>query len=144
MWIKRELKYMDKRQLDLSRYRMEKAKTDLSTSKLNLENKKFSQSINRSYYSMFHAVRALLALEKYDSRKHSGIISQFNLRYIKPKLIEPEYFKMLTAAFQIRNDCDYDDFYIASFEDAKIQFENANKFINRIETFVDSILRGDV
>ncbi|MCK5057308.1 MAG: HEPN domain-containing protein [Candidatus Aminicenantes bacterium] len=135
---------MDKRQLDLSRYRMEKAKTDLSTSKLNLENKKFSQSINRSYYSMFHAVRALLALEKYDSRKHSGIISQFNLRYIKPKLIEPEYFKMLTAAFQIRNDCDYDDFYIASFEDAKIQFENANKFINRIETFVDSILRGDV
>jgi uncharacterized protein (UPF0332 family) len=135
---------MDKRQLDLSRYRMEKAKADLSTSKLNLENKKFSQSINRSYYSMFHAVRALLALEKYDSRKHSGIISQFNLRYIKPKLIEPEYFKMLTAAFQIRNDCDYDDFYIASFEDAKTQFENANRFIKRIETFIDSILRRDV
>lgn len=135
---------MDKRQLDLSRYRMEKAKADLSTSKLNLENKKFSQSINRSYYSMFHAVRALLALEKYDSRKHSGIISQFNLRYIKPKHIESKYFKMLTAAFQIRNDCDYDDFYVASFEDAEIQFEKANKFINRIEAYIDSSLRGEV
>jgi uncharacterized protein (UPF0332 family) len=130
---------MEKRQLDLSRYRMEKAKSDLSISKLNLENKGFAQSINRSYYSMFHAVRALLALEKYDSKKHSGIISHFNQYYIKPLYIEPEYFKILTRAFQIRKDCDYDDFYIAAYEDAEVQYENAVKFIKRIEEYIKSL-----
>lgn len=131
---------MEKRQLDLSRYRIGKAKDDLSSSKLNLDNKKFSQSINRSYYSMFHAVRALLALEKFDSKKHSGIISHFNQYYIKPRYIDPEYFKMLTSAFQIRKDCDYDDFYIATYEEANTQYKNAGKFIKRIEKYIKTIL----
>jgi uncharacterized protein (UPF0332 family) len=134
------LKSMEETRIDLSKYRMEKAKSDLEVSKLNLENKKFSQSINRSYYSMFHAVRALLALEKFDSKKHTGIISYFNQQYIKPQYIEPEYFKMLTNAFKVRNDCDYDDFYIASYDDAIGQFENAVKFLNRIEIYINDIL----
>jgi uncharacterized protein (UPF0332 family) len=132
---------MEKRQLDLSRYRLDKAKDDLGISELNLKNKGFSQSINRSYYSMFHAARALLALEKYDSRKHSGIISYFTQHFIKTGKIEPEYSKMLTEAFKIRNECDYDDFYIAAHEDAKMQFENAGKFIKRIEEYIETFLK---
>lgn len=85
-----ESKYIEKRQLDLCRYRLDKAKDDLGVSKSNLENKNFSQSINRSYYSMFHAARALFALESYDSKKHSGIISYFTQHFIKTGMIEPE------------------------------------------------------
>jgi len=132
---------MEKRQLDLCRYRLDKAKDDLRVSQSNLENKSFSQSINRSYYSMFHAVRALLALESYDSRKHSGIISYFAQYFIKTGIIEPEYSKMLTNAFKIRNECDYDDFYIAAYQDAKMQFENAGKFIARIEKYIEEYLK---
>jgi len=132
---------MEKRQLDLCRYRLDKAKDDFGVAKSNLENKNFSQSINRSYYSMFHAVRALLALEKYDSRKHSGIISYFAHNFIKTGIIEPEYSKMLTNAFKIRNECDYDDFYIAAYQDAKMQFENAGKFIARIEKYIEEYLK---
>ncbi|MCP5050760.1 MAG: HEPN domain-containing protein, partial [bacterium] len=69
---------MEKRQLDLSAYRIEKAKSALDSAELLLNGKKFSDSINRSYYSMFHTARALLALDKFDSKKHSGIISYFN------------------------------------------------------------------
>lgn len=134
---------MEETRLDLSNYRMEKAKDDLSVSKLTLENKKYSQSINRPYYSMFHAIRALLALDKFDSKKHSGIISYFNQKYVKNQIIESEYFKMLTSAFKIRNDCDYDDFYIASNEDAKKQFDNAEKFIDRIEVCIKNILEKE-
>lgn len=133
---------MEKRQLDLCRYRLDKAKDDLGVSKENLENKRFSQSINRSYYSMFHAVRALLALEKYDSKKHSGVISYFAQHYVKTGKIEPEYSKMLTNAFKIRNNCDYDDFYIAAYEDANKQAENANKFIKKVEEHIDVVLKG--
>ena len=131
---------MEKRQLDLCRYRLAKAKDDFRVAKSNLENKNFSQSINRSYYSMFHAVRAMLALEKYDSRKHSGIISYFAHNFIKTGFIEPEYSKMLTNAFKIRNECDYDDFYIAAYQDAKMQYENAGKFITRIEKYIEEYI----
>lgn len=135
------LKYIEKRQHDLCRYRLDKAKDDLGVSKSNLENKNFSQSINRSYYSMFHAARALFALERYDTKKHSGIISYFTQRYVKTGIIEPEYSKMLTGAFKIRNSCDYDDFYIADYQDAKIQYENASKFISRIESHIEDYLK---
>jgi len=48
---------------------------------------------------------------------------------------------MLTSAFKIRNECDYDDFYIASYQDARMQYENANKFIARIEKYIEENLR---
>lgn len=135
---------MEKEQLDLSKYRLEKANDDLAVSRLNLDNKKYSQSINRSYYAMFHAVRALLALEGFDTRKHSGIISHFNHYYVKSGIIELEYSKMLTTAFKFRNDSDYDDFFVASADDAKLQYQNANKFIKRIVIHIMAIVSADV
>ena len=32
---------------------------------------------NRAYYSIFHAIRSVLALDGFDSKKHSGVISEF-------------------------------------------------------------------
>lgn len=131
---------MEKRQLDLSAYRIEKAEDDLETAELTFQNDKFSQSINRSYYAMFHAVRALLALDKFDSKKHTGVISFFNQHYIKPGKIETEYSGMLTAAFKIRSKSDYNDFFIAAREDAHIQLENAKKFLKKIDEYIKAIV----
>lgn len=132
---------MEKRQLDLSAYRLEKARDEMETAALMLANNKISQSINRSYYSMFHAVRALLALDQFDSKKHTGIISYFNQYYIKTKKIEPEFASMLTAAFKIRNESDYNDFYIASRDDAYLQLENAKKFLIKIDEYIKALLK---
>ena len=131
---------MEKRQLDLSNYRLEKAKGDLETAELNLKNNKLSQSINRSYYSMFHAARALLALDKFDSKKHTGVISFFNQHYVKPAKIEIEFSRMLFDAFEIRNESDYNDFYIAVREDAQSQLENAKKFLKRIQEYIETVV----
>jgi len=134
---------MEERLLNLSKYRLEKAKGDLETAELNLKGNKFSQSINRSYYSMFHAARALLALNKLDSKKHTGVISLFNLHHIKTGKIEPEFSRMLADAFEIRNESDYDDFYIAVREDAKNQLENAKKFLQRIEEYIETVVNKE-
>lgn len=131
---------MENRLSVLSKYRLEKAKEDLEASELMLKNGKFSQSINRSYYAIFHAVRALLALDKFDSQKHSGIISYFNQHYVKTGKIEIEFSKMLTSAFKIRSDSDYKDFYVVAQEDAELQLENAKKFLKRIQAFLESRL----
>jgi len=130
---------MEKRQLDLSNYRLDKAKDDVETAELNLKNNKLCQSINRSYYSMFHAARALLAVDKLDSQKHTGVISLFNQHYIKPGKIEHEFSRMLFDAFEIRNESDYNDFYIAVKKDAHIQLENAKKFLKRIQKYIETV-----
>lgn len=127
---------MDSLENSLSNYRLSKAKADLNAAKVLLKNKLYSQSINRSYYSIFHAVRALLAFDKFDSKKHSGIISYFNEHYIKTDLIEKEYSVILMSAGRIRNESDYDDLFIATSEQAENQVRNAEKFLDKIKKFL--------
>ena len=44
---------------------------------------------------------------------------------------------MLTIVFKIRTDSDYKDFYIVSRQDAELQLENAEKFVKRIQEFLE-------
>ncbi len=72
----------------LSDYRLEKSKQDLETAKINFEHGMLAQSVNRSYYAAFHALRALLAYDVFDSRRHSSILGYFNKNYIATGKIE--------------------------------------------------------
>lgn len=49
--------------VDLSRYRFEKAKEMLSTAKRDYNAEDYSSANNRAYYCIFHAMRAVLALD---------------------------------------------------------------------------------
>lgn len=122
--------------IELSRYRMEKAKNDLAAAEILFNEKLFDQSLNRSYYAIFHSVRALLALDPFDSRKHSGIIAYFNRIYVASGSFDREYSKILMGAEKMRNKSDYDDFYIAAKTDAEKQIVNAKIFIAGIETML--------
>ena len=81
---------------DLSRYRLEKAKEDLETAEENLNTGKYRASVNRSYYAVFHALRAITALDQFDSGKHSGIISFFNQHYVKTGVFSRDISKKST------------------------------------------------
>ena len=60
--------------IDLSLYRLSKAAQYLEDAKRTLELEMYDTSANRSYYAIFHAARAVLALEGLDFKKHSGVI----------------------------------------------------------------------
>jgi len=68
---------------ELAGYRMERAKEMLSAAEGNLEIGQYKTSLNRSYYAIFHAMRAMNILKGFDSSKHSGVIAYFNKEYIK-------------------------------------------------------------
>ena len=127
---------MDKTIITLSKYRLEKSKKDLEVAIANFDNNFYSQSLNRSYYSIFHAVRALLAFDKFDTKKHTGIISFFQLNYVKTNKFDPLYSKILINAEKVRVESDYNDFYIASREETLNQIENAKLFHNEVEKFL--------
>jgi len=61
----------------LAAYRLERAGELLDASQLLLEAGHIKDSVNRSYFAMFSAMRAVLALDGFDAKKHYGIISEF-------------------------------------------------------------------
>lgn len=123
----------------LVKYRLENAKEKLESAKLLLDAGHYKDSIGRSYYAIFTAVRAVLAKDKIDFSKHAGVIAYFQKEYIKSGVLDKQYSKYLQGAFQIRNSCDYDDFFIASRQDAEEQFRRAEEMVHVISEYVENM-----
>ena len=67
-------------------YRLEKAKETLKSAKILFEEvKDYTSANNRTYYAIFYAIRAVLALEEIDFKRHKDVIPYFNQKYIKPE-----------------------------------------------------------
>ena len=62
---------------ELALYRMERAEEMLSAAEENLRLGQLRTSLNRSYYGVFHGMRAANILKGFDSSKHSGVIVFF-------------------------------------------------------------------
>lgn len=129
----------DQAHRDLAAYRLENARTMLADARTLADAGSYKSGNNRAYYAIFHAVRALLALEGLDFKKHSAVIAHFQNQYVRTGIFDKEYSNILTKASTIRNDSDYNDFYIASREDTQKQIENSEKFIRAIEEYMSRI-----
>lgn len=121
---------------NLIQYRLDNAQEKLESAEILLNAGKYKDSIGRSYYAIFSAVRAILASDRVDFSKHAGVIAYFQKEYVKTKKFDTKFSKYLQNAFQIRNVCDYDDFYIASKQDAEIQIEQAKEFLDAVKNYL--------
>jgi len=115
---------------------LDKAHQDLQAAKYNLLQGFYWVAVSRAYYAMFYAASALLASKGIYRRRHSGVISAFAEHFVKPGLIEPEYAKMLSGAFESRLDSDYDVWFNTSESIAKSAVSRAMQFISRIEEYL--------
>ena len=59
--------------ISFAKYRLERAKEDLEAAKLNYQHNLYKTANNRAYYSIFHAIRAVLAIERVDFKKHKSV-----------------------------------------------------------------------
>ena len=103
---------------ELMNYRLNMARERIHSAKILLEDGSYKDSIGRSYYAMFTAVRALLAVDGQDFSKHAGVIAYFQKEYIKTGKFDRKFSKYISQAFQIRNNTDYADFFLVSSKDA--------------------------
>lgn len=122
---------------DLSKHRFETAEENLEAALTLLNDRKFKASVNRSYYSIFHALRAVTALDEFDSSKHSGVIAYFNRMYVKEGIIDKSISKIIDTSFRLREKADYQDFIIISKEQAQEQLEKATKVINMLKPYLE-------
>lgn len=118
--------------LNLSKARLLHAYDCLKEADILLNAEEYRGAANRSYYAAFHALRAVLILDNFDSKKHSGIIAKFRELYLKTELFDKSVSSAISSLFRVRSSSDYDDFYIVSKQEAHEQFENAKMIVNLI------------
>jgi uncharacterized protein (UPF0332 family) len=128
---------LESRVIELSKYRFSRAKEVLHDAETLLKEKSFASSVNRSYYAIFHALRAVTALDGFDASKHSGVIAYINREYVKTGIFDKRLSKILDTAFRLREKADYDDFILISLDAAEEQILKAKEVINMIEPYLE-------
>ena len=121
---------------DLAKYRIENAEECLETARFMCEMGKYGVAVNRSYYSIFHAIRAVFALEGVDRKKHSGVISYFQQKYIKTGVFDKKFSRVLQDAFEVRQEADYEDFFVISKQETEEQIENVTELVMTVQQYV--------
>lgn len=120
----------------LSKYRFESGLEALDDARLMYENGRYKNALNRAYYAILHSIRAVNALDGFDSSKHSGVIAHFNKNYVKEDIFPKDLSKIIRLASENREKADYLDFFVASKEEAFKQIERAEQFLEVIEPYL--------
>ena len=115
--------------VDLCLYRFNTALETLETAKTCIDIKHYKDAINRSYYASFYAIKAVLAMEGIDFKRHKDVVAYFNKNYVATEKFEKTMGRKLATLQQTREASDYDDFYIASREEAETQCNSAECII---------------
>ncbi|GBU23239.1 hypothetical protein R80B4_03156 [Fibrobacteres bacterium R8-0-B4] len=124
---------------DLAEFRLHQARVSLQAALAALD---FQTAANRSYYCIFYAMRAVQAFDRFDSKKHSGVIDNFRKDYIRTGVFPQEFSKVIANAFEVRLESDYEDFYVISKSKVAAQVENAKTFLEAVEKYVSERIQS--
>lgn len=123
---------------DLSKYRFEKAKSNISVAKTLYASRDYGVALNRAYYSAFDAMRAINALDGFDSSKHSGVIAHFNQEYVKTGKFPSGTSAIIRKASMLREKSDYEDFYEPEKEETADTIKQVETFLKDAEAYLRS------
>lgn len=125
---------------DFSKYRLEKAKETLKTAETIFKNTRdYTSANNRAYYSIFYAIRAVLAIEQIDFKRHKDVVAYFNKNYVNTEKFPKTIGRKIAQAQRIREDSDYDDEYEPSYEKTEQQIETARELIELVEKYLSNL-----
>lgn len=127
---------MDQKLKELSAVRLQKAKQNLEVVEALIRDGYYNFAINRLYYAAFDAMRAVNALEGFDSSKHSGVIAHFNQFYVKTGKFPIETSTIIKKASTLREKSDYEDFFEASEVDALDTCLLVKQFVAEVEKYL--------
>ena len=99
--------------------------------------KLYKSANNRAYYSIFHSIKSVLALEPIDFKRHKDVQAYFNKNYINTEIFPKTMGRRISEASKMREDSDYDDEFIVNSEKTKKQIETADELIKLIEKYIE-------
>ena len=111
---------------------------ELDSAKLLYNVEHFKSANNRAYYAIFHSMRAVLALEAIDFKKHKDVQAYFNKNYVNKEIFPKKFGRRIAEASRIREDSDYDDEFIVDAKKTLNQIETAEELIKLVKDYVNN------
>ncbi len=93
---------------------------------------------NRLYYSLFHAVSALLISDHHEVGTHRGAVNKFSLYYVKEGVFTKEEGRLYSRLQRLREDGDY-NCYLFIFI-SNIPFDLLNKLTGGLNLLFHLVL----
>ena len=122
---------------ELSKHRLQQAKDDLRASEILYKENLYKSANNRAYYSIFHSIKAVLALEPIDFKRHKDVIAYFNKNYVHKEIFPRSIGHKIAEASAIREDSDYDDEFVVNADKTLEQINTAEKLIELVEQYIN-------
>ena len=116
---------------DSTQQLMLNAEETLNAAEVLLKEEYLRDAINRAYYAVFYIVEALLNEKDLRYSKHGTVHGAFAQHYIRTKLFDEKYHKLLTGTFRRRMLGDYD-------EVARFKSEEVNQTITEAWDFLQA------
>ena len=115
------------------------SKEFLNDAKFLFDKDSLRSASSRMYYSVFHAARAILFKHGFQPKTHKGTFSIFGKEIIGNKLISSEHAKVLSRAYSLREQADYQP--LASIEKKELNdlIKQAEKFLKDTEDFLQNV-----
>lgn len=115
---------------------IKKAYRLLETAKVDFESEDYDSSVSRAYYAVFHMMEGALILKGLSYSKHSAVIANFNLYFIKEGIFPKEYSKQISILFEQRQLGDYDVEPSMDEQKASESINTARQIVKEIESFI--------
>lgn len=112
-----------------SQLTMEEAEVAIAASKWNM-------AANRLYYSLFHAVAALLVNDHHPVGTHRGTKAALGQHYILTGKISPDEGRFFAQMSSLRDRADYDIIFTASQEDIEKYYPQTQAFLEKISSLL--------
>lgn len=127
---------MTKGQKELIEYWLKRADETLEEARIMLKTGHPRGCTNRLYYACFYAITSLLLSKNLSSSKHSGVMSLFNMHFIKSGIIPVEMGKFYSELFENRMESDYGSWDEFENESTEKDIEQAAEIIEKIVSIV--------
>ena len=75
-------------------------------------------------------------MEGRDFKKHKTLLASFNKEYVSTQIFPREFGKRISALALIREQSDYNDFYIASKQESQQQVDTAEDLLTEIKQYL--------
>jgi len=128
------LKEQDRRVLVI--LELEKSDKTFKQMQAMLSNQIWELVANRLYYSLFHAVTALLLNDHHEVGTHRGAVNMFHLYYVKTGIFTKEDGRLYSQLQSLREDGDYNCSIDVEKEDVEPKVEPTRLLISRIKAYI--------
>ena len=115
---------------------MDKAERSIKAAGRLLDEEYLDFGASRLYYALFYGMTGALLTQNISASKHTGVISKFNMHFIKPGIFPKEFSKIISRLARERQVGDYGLYFDISEDDLRKDMASVRDVIGKIKTYL--------